>query len=746
MFTAGKGVIHLTLGTAMLQKSMAKVQKSVGAFGRRLGALQSKLGGWGTRLVGAAGLGASIKVFADFEQQLANVSTMLDEPEKHMAQFKSALSKMSTEFGESTATLSSGLYDILSASIPPEKALAALDVAARAAKAGMSDTGTAADALTTVMNSYGLAADQAGDVSDWLFSIVKRGKTNFPLLAGAIGNVASTASQSGVSMEELGSAIATVTRAGVKTDVAMTSIQAIISSFLKPTDEAAEIAKKLGFEMNTATLRTMGLEGVMKRIGGMDPEVVSKLFPNVRALKGLLPALGAMEGFGEDMRVMANRAGATQIAYDKMAATLTHRLAQMKQAGIGVFVALGESLAPMIGKMAAKIKEMMPAIEAFIQNNGVLIAKIVGIGAAIAGVMVLAPILITAFSALGTVIGLVVSPIGLVIAGLVAVAKHFYSTRVAGDSFGEKMSSLKTIVAGWWSKMAPIWEKFKTGVTWAFVVVKVAIRDWRTSLKLALVSVAYSVLWYVDLVKHHFTKAIPNMLAWFGRNWKAVFIDAANALEAFIENALFNIMKMWEWLKSWVTGGDYEFEWTPLLEGFERTMEELPDYFEGFVEGELTQKMGKQMKELGAELAGNMADEFAKYTAKAPEIKTSTEGMEDGADKLADKSAEIKENLGKGADKMKLSLKDLGLDKDKAGGAFVGLAEAMAGLQEAAVKGKESPQERLVGLAQQQLAITKEANARDKKYQDVRKKYEGYKERDRQTQVKRRVETTKKEI
>ena len=86
---------------------------------------------------------------------------------------------MAVEFGESTEALTNGLYDILSASIPAEKALDVLTVAVKAAKAGMTDTATAADAITTVLNSYGLSAGRAQDVSDLLFTVVKRGKLTF---------------------------------------------------------------------------------------------------------------------------------------------------------------------------------------------------------------------------------------------------------------------------------------------------------------------------------------------------------------------------------------------------------------------------------------------------------------------------------------------------------------------------------------------------------------------------------------
>ncbi|GAG95650.1 unnamed protein product, partial [marine sediment metagenome] len=142
---------------------------------------------------------------ADFETQLANVSTMLDESAMRiLPEYRKGLQALSVEFGESTQTLSKGLYDILSASIPPAEALGVLEVSAKAAAAGITDTGVAADAITTILNSYGMSADQAGMVSDKLFAIVKEGKTTFAELAPSIGKVAATASMAGLSFDDLG--------------------------------------------------------------------------------------------------------------------------------------------------------------------------------------------------------------------------------------------------------------------------------------------------------------------------------------------------------------------------------------------------------------------------------------------------------------------------------------------------------------------------------------------------------------
>jgi TP901 family phage tail tape measure protein len=451
---AGAAYVELSVNNSALVRGLKAAQRRLKGFSASVTAV-------GKRMMLMSGMMAmpfvgGVKVYADFEQQMANVSTMLSEPEKHMPGFRDSIRDMSVEFGEGTESLAKGLYDILSASVPAEQALDVLATSARAAKAGLTDTGVAADAITTILNAYGLEAERAADVSDWLFTIVKRGKTTFAELAPSIGMVATTASTAGVSMDEMGAALATMTRNGVKTDNAVTALNAIISSFLKPTSEAAEYARSLGFEMSSATLESEGLVGVFKRIGQLPPDAIAKLFPNVRALRGVLPALRNMQGFGDDLAAMGGRAGATGEAYGKMTKTLTHSFNQLKQAGLSVLSVIGEALAEPVGKAAKAITRYAKMVRELIQNNkGMVLTalKVVAAVGAVGGILVavgssaavlafalgglasIASAVGTAIGVIGSVIGALLTPIGLVSVAVVALGGYLvYASGIGGKA------------------------------------------------------------------------------------------------------------------------------------------------------------------------------------------------------------------------------------------------------------------------------------------------------------------------
>jgi len=378
---AGGGYVELTLRDS-LQAQLASAQKKIKAFSENIGKIGSQFLKVGAAISAPFAIGA--KEFSQFETQIANISTLGDFPKETLKNFEAGLQNMAIKFGESTETLSKGLYDIISASVPAADALDVLEVAAKASTAGLTDTGVAADAITTILNSYGKSATEAADVSDLLFTIVKRGKTTFGELAPAIGNVASIAASGGVGLDELGASLATLTRSGVKTDAAVTAVTAIITAFLSPTAEAASYAEELGFSMNTATLQSEGLIGVFKKISGLPADAISKLFPNVRALKGVLPALNNVDGFIADLDAMKNRAGTTETAFSKLAVTLDQALRAVVQSGTVAFQKLGANIGDELKYISEVIVNMIKRISFLIIEFPIFSKVIAATGAAFA--------------------------------------------------------------------------------------------------------------------------------------------------------------------------------------------------------------------------------------------------------------------------------------------------------------------------------------------------------------------------
>ena len=372
----------------------------------------------------AAAAGVAIAAAVKSEKSLAMVSTMLDETTiRFLPAYKKGLRELSLQMGESGETLKRGLYDILSASIAPAKAMDVLAVAAKAAVGGMTDTSVSADALTTILNSYKMTAEDAAKVSDKLFMTVKRGKLTYAELAGSIGMVSATASIAGVSLDELLATVATVTRGGINAHVAMTAVTGVLKSFLKPTDDAKDMAKSLGIELSTATLKAEGLSGVFKKLVGMKAEDLAKLFPNIRGLRGVAIAMQDQAGLTKDLGLLMNSAGQAGEAFNKMSGTMAFQLGQLKQEISALAKDIGFALMP-------AFKDMVKGIKNFVGGLGAEgIATFIKWGLAITAVGIALPKLIGGLKLLsGALLFLMANPIAAIV---LAIAAAFVGLGIA---------------------------------------------------------------------------------------------------------------------------------------------------------------------------------------------------------------------------------------------------------------------------------------------------------------------------
>jgi len=311
----------------------------------------------------SAGIGVGVKAAMDFEKQMAFVATMLDKhTEKYLPAMSKAVEEMAVTYGESTRTLTKGLYDVLSAGIEAEKATQVLEVAVRAAAAGMTDTAISADVLTTIIKSYGLESSKAGDVADWLFAIVKRGKTTFDELAPSLGRVTALAAEAGIPMEELGAMLMSLTRAGIRTDEAITSLRGIIAAMVAPTEEAEKTLAEFAGGMTFAELRQKGLFEAVKLLSGATEEQQAAMFGNIRALSGLAVVLGDVAGFQADLAAMTERTGAMQEAFQKTTETAEFQLRRFKEAVMALWRSFSENLLPAVSWILEQFSSFLDII------------------------------------------------------------------------------------------------------------------------------------------------------------------------------------------------------------------------------------------------------------------------------------------------------------------------------------------------------------------------------------------------
>jgi len=430
---AGAAYVELTVKDGQLVRGLERAKARLKAFSAGISDLGRKL--MSLSALGGAPLIFGAKTFADFDKQMAMVSTMLDKPEEHMQRFSEGIRKMSVRFGEDTGTLAKGLYDILSASVAPEHALTVLEATMRAAKGGITDAATATQAIINVLNAFHIPASRAGEVADMLFTTVRRGVLTFEELAQSVGAVTATAAAAGLSMDDMGAAIATMTRNGLKADMAVVALQNILKEFLDPSKQGAELAKKYGIELSTMGLKADGLLGIMKKLSALPPDMIAKMFPNIRGLRGIYALRGDVEGLAKDIGLMGQKSGAAQTAFEKMAGRLSSSFAKLWQSLKLVSSVIGEAIAPILQKWSDGLTKVAQGVARFVSTHRPLIntwlrwTVIIGaVGAALVGLAGAATAASLVIGGLGTIF----SAVGGVLSGIVTVGTWLITTLAAG--------------------------------------------------------------------------------------------------------------------------------------------------------------------------------------------------------------------------------------------------------------------------------------------------------------------------
>lgn len=234
------------------------------------------------------------------------------------------------------------LYQIVSAGHDGADGMKVLEVSAKAAVGGVTDTATAADAITTLLNAYKLDVSEAENLSDQLFTTVRLGKTSFGELGKSIAQVAPVAAAYGVEIDQVLAAVATLTKQGTPTAQAMTQIRASIIAVSKVLGDGA-------FDNRTYQ---EALAEVARQAGGSESKL-RELVPEVEAVNTVLGLTGmnVKEAAGH-LEEMQNATGAAEAAFKEMASSVEN---QMKLLGNNITAALrpmGEAILKEISSIA----------------------------------------------------------------------------------------------------------------------------------------------------------------------------------------------------------------------------------------------------------------------------------------------------------------------------------------------------------------------------------------------------------
>ena len=420
------------------------------------------------------------KAAADFQKQMAYVSTMLLDTTMHLLPgMTEGIKKLSMEFGRSTKELTDGLYMLLSAQVPAAEAMEYLRVASISAVGGMTTVENAVLGLTKMMKAYGGQLKDVSDAADFLFAVTRQGQGTFGEFVMAIPRVSGVSAIAGLRLEEMGASVANSSRLLENARRSTFALSSMFMVFGKATDAGKKAARELGFELSTVSLRGMGLVGVLNKLKKATPEQIAEIFPR-RAVRAVSALLQKPEEYLADLWIMFTRSGRSLEAFQKVADTANFEFSQLKSTFSVLAIELGDHLLPIVRKIGVAIKDQGPAMRDWIAANGTLVKGLAA--AAVALVAVGAGLLVAGIGLKALTVAIAIGPWAIIAAGAAMSLVAFTEMGQGFEDFvndinigGHKIKTWMTSIAlDLMETWAPVWDSFVEGWDFALTAVRLA--------------------------------------------------------------------------------------------------------------------------------------------------------------------------------------------------------------------------------------------------------------------------------
>ena len=635
----------VALDVAPLGKGAARARRMMYAtdatMSKSSGHMTSALMGFAKAgVVAGAMVGAvSVKMAADFDKITREVATLTNTTGAAFQQMQSDILDLSTTTEHSANELAQAYYWVVSAM--PDASDAArfdvLDASQKLATAGAADMADTADLVTTTLNAWGLATEDTTHVTDVLFEIVKRGKTTIGELAHNWSKAASAASLMDVPIEDLGAAVATLTRVGIPADRALMAMNRTLIGLNKATPETQEWIKGLGYENAQMMMKSVGLPGFLKALAndfgelsseeGQNAEALAAMFPNIRELLALLPLTG--KNLGDviaDFEAFGDTTDNVKDAFEIMSESLSFQISELMNKIRKPLIELGTKLFPLVEKGITKVADI-------IEGKNKAFNNIVGIFKGIADVAI----------TLGKVLWDLKVPVYALAAAFVALKVANVLTGAHGIVGG--LTALKVAVPG------------------AITGIKSLIANVGANLSLGLSTGAASIGGFAASLGTIAIVALPAIAAIGG------FIYAVKSQDEKAEKAWKNLRKMDEEF------GQLGRDLKPVIDRFielrnntEKTAEEQEEYKN--LTGELAQKapeLTKAIDDQGEAIlkSDGALNEYVDSWTKYSNIQVKTEGAlgdyEEGTKVLGEMN-ELWSEQGGLMDRVSASLQALDID------------------------------------------------------------------------------------
>ena len=424
-----------------------------GEAGRSADTFAGKMRRTGDRMVGAGkkmtmGVtlplvaigGAAFKTASDFETSMSKITGLVGIAGNEVNNMRADVLNLSKTTGKGAKELADGLFVVTSAGLRGQDAIDALTSSAQASAAGLGETADIARAVAGAMNAYGAANLDASKATDVIVATARAGNFETSQFAGALGRVLPFAKQAGASLEDVGGAVALLTRTNGDAAQSVTQVSALFRTFVTPSTQAEKILSKIGLTAGDVrdSIGEKGLAPTLKmldkRLGG-NREELGKLIGRAEGTSAAYQILDADSNtLAETFGVTADAAGLTTDAFGVVQETADFKVKKAMASLQASLIEIGTAITPVVAKIAEGFAKVAGAFTNLSPSAKKAVVTIAAIAAAVGPVLIIVGKLITVLALFANPIGLVVLAAAALAAGLVYLYRTSENARRVMDA------------------------------------------------------------------------------------------------------------------------------------------------------------------------------------------------------------------------------------------------------------------------------------------------------------------------
>ena len=421
MGTIARMDVRLGMDSADFDRGIARAQASAESFSQKLTKAGTAMSiGVTAPLAGIAAM--ALKSAGDFEASMNVLQSVSGATAGQMA----ALEAQALELGASTSfsagDAANAMLELGKAGMDTTAIMGAMPGVLSLAAAGSMDVGTAAGIAANAVNTFGLAASETTTVANMLAAAANASSADVSDLAAGFQMAGSVFASNGQSMADLTSAMSLMANAGIAGSDAGTSLKTMLMRLAAPTQESADAMAALGLSVYNSDGSMRSFEAIVGDLstataGLSDAQrnaALSTIFgaDAIRAAN-VLTAAGA-DGFAA-MEAQVAAAGAAEEAAAARMKGLNGAMDYLQGSIDSLLIALSAQFLPLLANMARGVADLISSfanLSPELQMGAIAFAAVT----AAAGPVMLA------VSGIGAAFGFLLSPVGLVIAAVTALA------------------------------------------------------------------------------------------------------------------------------------------------------------------------------------------------------------------------------------------------------------------------------------------------------------------------------------